>query len=473
MAHSVRLSRLLLVLGMVSVLGASGAAARRFTPRSPVARGVSIGDRRVPDDGRSAVAWLSARREAMRWRIVHFRHGSQLFDATLDEAGVTLDVEATLEKAKKIGHEGSVWRRLRESERARRGEVEIPLSWAIDAAKARALLGSYASSVGHPPVDARIDIAAHQKIPDVAGRELDVEESLAELGAGRHEDEEMIDLVTHRVLAKVTIEELTRVNIEKVVSAYETTFSLFGSGAGRAINIRNAAGRLDGTVLAPGQVLSFNDVVGPRTRDRGFALAPEIQADEMQMGYGGGTCQASTTLYAAALFGALEIVQRQSHSRPSHYTQMGLDATVSYPLADLKIKNTLPFPVMIHAFLSKPTAVRVEILGGDPVAKVEYAYGVGGTEDFVRRVVMKQNLAPGQRILHQKGIQGFDVTSVVRVRYNDGRTDERRYYSGYRPAPEIYWVAPGYDTQELPALPAHAKGVEGAPAPVSLTGFGG
>jgi vancomycin resistance protein YoaR len=281
------------------------------------------------------------------------------------------------------------------------------------------------------------------------------------LQAAPHEDREVIDLVTQPVHAKITLAELTHVNVEKVVSTFETTFTLWGTGAGRAVNIKNAVSRLDGIVLSQGQILSFNDTVGPRTRDRGFALAPEIQGDEMQLGYGGGTCQASTTLYAAALFGALEIVERQSHSRPSHYAQMGLDATVSYPLADLKIKNSLPFPIILHAFLPSPTTVRVEILGGDPVARVDYVYGVTGTEDFVRRIQVKDDLVPGQRVLHQKGIPGFDVNSLVRIHYYDGREEERHYYSGYRPAPEIYWVAPGYDPASLPPLPERAKGVEG------------
>ena len=93
----------------------------------------------------------------------------------------------------------------------------------------------------------------------------------------------------------------------------------------------------------------------PRTLERGFTWAPEIQGDEMTTGVGGGTCQVSTTLHIAALFGALEILERQGHSHPSAYAMMGLDATVSYPSTDLKFKNTLPFPVMIHAYLPKPT----------------------------------------------------------------------------------------------------------------------
>lgn len=462
MKGTVRSSKILVGLGLVSVAAAGGAAAHhRYWPRSPVAQGVSIGERRVPDDERSVVAWLWARREAALARPVRFRHETQIFEATLGDAGVTIDVEATLAEAEKVAHEGTVWKRLRDAAKARRGTIEVPLVWKLDEAKAKALFATFAPSVYVAPVDARIDLTEHVRHPDELGHELDPEATLAELAKGTHDEDEVVSLITRRVRAKVTAEQLTSVNIEKVVSAYETTFSLFGTGAGRAINIKNAAKRLDGTILAPGAVFSFNDVVGPRTRERGFALAPEIQGDELQLGYGGGTCQASSTLHVAALYGALEIVERQAHSRPSSYTMMGLDATVSYPLADLKIRNALPYPVMIHAFSPKPTSIRVEILGGDPVARVEYTYGVGQSEDFVRRVQVKPGLAPGKRVLHQKGIRGFDITSVVKVHYHDGREDMRTYFSGYKPAPEIYWVAPGYDVAELPPLPEHAKGVEG------------
>ncbi len=457
---SVRLSTFSAILGLMLLAGgAGGAALHRFRPRSPVARGVIIDDRRVPDDDPGVLAWLAARREAVRGRTVRFRHDGQLFEATFEAAGITLDAEATLAGARLVAHEGSWWNQVREAERARRGEIEVPPVWAIDEAKARALLAGYAPALAREPVDARIDLTRHARFPDEPGRALDVDASLAELRRGRHEDREVIDLITRSVVAKVTLDQLTRVNIEKVVSVFETTFSLFGTGAGRAVNIKNAAARLDGLVLSPGQMFSFNDVVGPRTRDRGFALAPEIQGDEMQLGFGGGTCQASSTLHAAAIFGALEIIERTPHSRPSSYAPMGLDATVSYPLADLKIRNPLPYPVLIHAFLPRPNAIRVEILGGDPVARVEYVYGVGETEDFVRRVDVKSSFKQGQRVLHQKGIRGFEVTSIVKIHYLDGREDERHYFSGYRPAPEIYWVAPGYDLAELPPLPEHAKGV--------------
>jgi vancomycin resistance protein YoaR len=275
-----------------------------------------------------------------------------------------------------------------------------------------------------------------------------------------HDDHEQVALIAREIPARIREADLVAVDVSRAVATFETTFSLIGTGAGRAVNIRRAASKIDGLVLAPGQVLSFNDVVGPRSIENGFTLAPEIQGDELQTGVGGGTCQVSSTLHAASLFATLEIVDRQSHSRLSSYTKPGLDATVSYPTTDLKIRNTLSFPVMIHAWLPKPTSVRVDLLGGDPVAAVEYAYGMGHAEDFVRRVYVKPELPPGKRIKRQKGARGYGVTSIVTMRFPGGRVEERRYFSGYRPSPEVFWVSPGYDEREMPPLPEHAKGIE-------------
>ena len=458
----VRASHVLTALGLVALVGIGGGlGAHRYLPQSPTVRGLYIGERRAPDRG--VAAWLVERREAARSRAVRFRHQDRFFETTLDAAGVTLDVAATIAAAETVGHRGSFSSRFDESERARRGLVEVPLVWSVDEAKARALLATFAASLARAPVDARLDLIKHLKVPEIDGQALDIDASLASLKGGTHDDDEKIDLIVHRVAAKVSLSEVSRVDIEKVVSTYETTFVTWGVGRNRAINIATAVSHFDGTVLAPGEEFSFNDKVGPRTKERGFALAPEIQGDELQDGYGGGTCQSSSTLHAAALFAALDITERQAHSRPSSYTKLGLDATVSFPLADLRFKNSLPYPIMIHAYLPRPTALRVEILGGDPVAKVDYTYGVSREEDFVRRVTVKSNLPAGKRIKHQKGIPGYEVYSTVKVSYNDGRTAERKYYSGYRPAPEVFWVAPGYDTGELPPLPEHAKGVEGAP----------
>ena len=449
------------VLGIGSAMGVGlGFAAHSALPSSPVAHGVYIGERRPPDDTPIS-EWLMARSAALKKRTVHLRRGAEVIDVTLGELGVSIDVNSTLEVAEKIGHEGSLVRRVREGQRARRGEIEVPLVFYVDREKARAYLGTIADRFYKAPLDAKLDIQNRKRIREQDGEALDFEGTIDVIAAAHHQIEEgTIDLVIKLVQASVTTNDLANVDIERVVSSFETTFVTWGEGLGRSGNIKRAASKIDGTILLPGQVFSFNDKVGPRSSENGFVMAPEIQGDELVTGYGGGTCQVSSTLHAAAMFGALEILDRQSHSRPSSYVQPGMDATVAYPIVDLKLKNTLPYPIMIHAWLPKPTAIRVELLGGDPIAKVSYAYGVGHVEDFVRRIKVVDYYPPGRVYRKQKGTRGMDVTSVVTITYGDGRVQEHKYFSGYRPSPEVLWVAPGYADGDLPPLPEHAKGVE-------------
>jgi len=457
----VRSSTLLLVLGIGATAAVgTGAVEYRYWPRSPVAEGLFIGDRRVPDEG-SPATWLAGRQlGALDWSV-RFNHEGEIIETTLGKVGVEIDVQRSLDRASEVGHRGSVRQRFREASDAREGKIDSPLVFFVDEKKARAFFESIADRFRQEPVDAVLDLANKRKVDDVPGRELDIDATLEELRATKFEDDVVVRLVTRRVPAKVTATDLGIVDVTKVVSSFETTFAIYGSGVGRSKNIRNAASKIDGVVLMPGAVFSFNDRVGPRTRENGFTLAPEIQGDELTDGIGGGTCQLSSTLHAASVFGAIEVLHRQGHSRASSYTKLGLDATVSFPLVDLKLKNNLSFPIMIHAYFPEPTKVRVELLGGDPVAKVEYGYGVAGSYDFVRRITVKSHLPPGKRIHRQKGVRGFDVTSTAKITYLDGRVEERHWFSGYRPSPEVFWVAPGYDEGELPPLPDHAKGVEG------------
>ena len=221
-----------------------------------------------------------------------------------------------------------------------------------------------------------------------------------------------------------------------------------------------AAAYLDGTVLAPGEVWSFNRTVGPRTLERGFVDAPVIVQDELEPGVGGGVCQVATTLFAAGVMGGLDVVKRRSHSRPSGYAPLGLDATVIDGEVDLQLRNPYPVPIIVHAFLPVPTRIRVEMLGTVAPGKVDHTYAVLKSEDFFRRIARHDELRPDQVKRHQKGIPGYNVVSTVRTRYVDGSERVRRYTSTYYPVPEIFWVGRDVDVETLPALPERATHTE-------------
>ena len=122
----------------------------------------------------------------------------------------------------------------------------------------------------------------------------------------------------------------------------------------RLKNIRLAIEQVNGYVMESGETISFNELVGPTTPERGFAKATVYIDGEETEGYGGGVCQLSSTLYNAAMEAGLEIVERHPHKGGTvHYVPEGRDATVSYGGVDLKVKNTKPFPVKIYASMDK------------------------------------------------------------------------------------------------------------------------
>ena len=112
-------------------------------------------------------------------------------------------------------------------------------------------------------------------------------------------------------------------------------------------NIRQAVSALSGVVLEPGERLSFNKAVGPRTINRGYQEAPAFMERNLVMSIGGGICQVSSTLYNAALSSGLAIVERHPHFRQVQSVPPGRDATVWYGQADLIIENPFSSPVQV------------------------------------------------------------------------------------------------------------------------------
>jgi len=117
-------------------------------------------------------------------------------------------------------------------------------------------------------------------------------------------------------------------------------------------NIQHAFDFINGYVLEPGKTFSFNNVVGERTEARGFLPAIEYVYGEHVEGCGGGVCQASTTLYQAAVCAGLQITKREPHSDAVSYADYGKDATVYWVgkrKIDFAFKNNTSGPIYIVA----------------------------------------------------------------------------------------------------------------------------
>ena len=113
---------------------------------------------------------------------------------------------------------------------------------------------------------------------------------------------------------------------EKTLSSYVTTFA--GRLTDQSHNAALAARKLDGVIVLPGEVLSFNESVGTWSRDQGYRKAPVSFSGTLVNTWGGGVCQTSTTLYNACLLVGMEVVERHHHQFAANYVPPGRDASV-------------------------------------------------------------------------------------------------------------------------------------------------
>lgn len=155
---------------------------------------------------------------------------------------------------------------------------------------------------------------------------------------------------------KVTVPEITTKMIgteafPDLISEFSTKYSQ--SQRDRTTNLKLAAEKINGTVLMPGEVFSYNTVVGKRTIDAGYKEAKIYVNGEVVDGLGGGICQVSSTLYNAVLYANLEIVERRNHQFVPSYAGAGLDATVVYGSIDFQFKNTRNYPIKIQCSVDR------------------------------------------------------------------------------------------------------------------------
>ena len=135
---------------------------------------------------------------------------------------------------------------------------------------------------------------------------------------------------------------------ERTVRLCSFTTYFDGENTDRSSNIRLAAQKINGTVIQSGETFSFNKTVGARTAANGFKEAKIIENGKFVKGYGGGVCQASTTLYNAALLSGLSIEEYHPHSLQVAYVSPSRDAMVSGSYFDLQFKNNRLTPIYVR-----------------------------------------------------------------------------------------------------------------------------
>lgn len=192
------------------------------------------------------------------------------------------------------------------------------------------------------PREPRIDRESGLIMPEQPGQAVDVvtcTTRIVEAAPGERLDIVLIPIPPHHHGSEIA-------RSQQVQGDYETWVN--GSFQ-RHSNIRLASRGINNILLWPGEEFSFNDVVGPRSLERGYLPAPIILLGERSLDYGGGICQVSSTLYNAVEEAGLNIRERHQHSLEVGYVPKGRDATVTYGYLDFRFQNNRDHPIIIRA----------------------------------------------------------------------------------------------------------------------------
>lgn len=149
----------------------------------------------------------------------------------------------------------------------------------------------------------------------------------------------------------LTTDKVNKMGIKELIGSGTSLFQ--HSIENRIYNVNLAASRLNGILVAPGEIFSFAKYLGDVSAFTGYKQAYVIQNGKTILGDGGGVCQVSTTLFRAILDAGLPVTDRTAHAyRVSYYEQdspPGIDATVYVPSVDLKFKNDTGNYILIQS----------------------------------------------------------------------------------------------------------------------------
>ena len=281
--------------------------------------------------------------------------------ATIDAALLNMSVDQNelnhlMNEAWKQGHEGTPEERYARMEELERTPYSVYTAHPSgDTSQIDNLLASLKQQIDTPAKDAQVlafdTTRANPFVysEETTGLRLDTEPLKQELY-------QMVSTMTSGTLElqpEVIQPQQTVAELEKhfALRAMATTPIDKHSTEDRNNNIRRCFQLISGTVVQPGKSFSFNKTVGPRTFENGFYPAIEYINDEHVVGVGGGACQASTTVYQAAVCAGLEITSRRPHSDSVSYAEYGKDATVYMggKQIDLVFRNNTDEPIYITA----------------------------------------------------------------------------------------------------------------------------
>ena len=405
----------------------------------------------------SQLVWNQIHEKQNGWYVRLRNARGDYKDITAQTLGISFDPTAALEQAWAIGHDASmdVFELRDEIQRAKAtGNAFSSAEQSADLTPIDHILSTLEAAAYRAPTDAYIisfnpDDSANPFTyqHETYGQRLNtqaVREKIMTMVQNLESGEVLLE--TETIYPNVTVAQLSET---VALRARAVTPIADNSSADRTENIRIAFSRFNGMQLEDGKRFSFNSVVGKRNYDTGFLPAIEYAYGNETWGWGGGVCQASTTLYLAAAQAGMTIVKREPHSKSVSYTELGLDATVSDTRGreiDFSFRNQSGGTVYIAAHVIKSPTNKRKLLCevrmyGPSLGNVRYELQAQTTQVIEKPLepTMKED-EDGDYVTYMdetktiEGREGYVVESYL-VTYTDNVvTDRKKMYTDTYPA---------------------------------------
>jgi vancomycin resistance protein YoaR len=424
--------------------------------------GIELGGMTAPE----CLETIAALEAQLRASPITLTLGERVWQVELGALGLRLDGELITARAMEAGNSGFYFSRVLERRRIAREGLVLLLEARLEEECFRQVVGELTADLTRPPVDAKYHIGEDDTvriIPHQDGYQVDFDrleaEILAQLDQGTGGSVLTVPLI--HIAPKYTTRDIEAMGLTGLLSVFSTDYD--PSAVNRAYNISVAASALNNLLVAPGETVSFNRIVGPRSSEEGYRTAPVIIENELREGLGGGVCQVSTTLYNAVLLADLEVLERKNHSLPVSYVPVGQDATVVYGAIDLRFRNNTDSYLYIKTSAADGR-ITVKIFGNHHNhPRVEIKSVVIETIDYRTIYEEDENLEAGKEVVKQVGVRGYRARTERWIWRNGNVEKEELPSSFYHPVPEIIAVG----TREVPAVVVLPGGDETTESPTA------
>lgn len=309
------------------------------------------------------------------------------------------------------------------------------------------------SEVKTEPQNATYTTNPFQLIPHKNGTDFDLEAAKELLK--EEKEEYVIELIVKE--PEIKTNELGEEAFPDLLSTFSTKYD--ETNIPRTKNLKLAMAKLDGVVVMPGEVFSYNKTLGKRTVEDGYQYANGFAGGKVVPMLAGGICQISSTLYDAVLYANLNIVERYNHMFQATYVEPGKDATVVYGSLDFKFENTRNYPIMIKAKANAGLAeVKIYGIKEEVEYEIEVITTVLNYTPYKVKYEDDSSLKPGQEKVSQYGLQGCKSITHRIVKLN-GQEISKEVLSTdtYSPLDKIIKRGPKKQTEQTSTVPEKSE----------------